>query len=206
MGTINSENLDRAVASYMMKPDSRAALRLAREVRTIMVEAGSDGNELVAELCRRNHEDCLKLHDAVLTLESDPEIVKRNLVARAISGIFPVLNAVEEFRTFEDRAVWDVVINSIGVLAEIATATQYLESTRLQANAHNERSLVEIEERLVQLARGTEDDHLEKIAIIEEFLDEVRDIQMAPREKPIVPFIIWSMISVISYKELKDHL
>ena len=155
-------------------------------------------------LAASHHEDCIKLHDAALTLESDPEIVGRNLTARVISGIFPVLNAIEEFRSFEDQTVWDMILNSLGVVAEVATATQYLEATKLSASAHSEMALVEVEERLVRLAENTEGDMEEKIALIEDFLDEVRDLNIPPRKKPFVPFVLWLLITVVSYKQLQD--
>ena len=128
----------------------------------------------------------------------------RNLTARVISGIFPVLNAIEEFRSFEDQTVWDMILNSLGVVAEVATATQYLEATKLSASAHSEMALVEVEERLVRLAENTEGDMEEKIALIEDFLDEVRDLNIPPRKKPFVPFVLWLLITVVSYKQLQD--
>lgn len=203
---ISTKELDEALAHYLMRPDSRAALNMAREARTVRIDAELSGRKDIANLCTDHHNDCLKLHDAVLTLESDPEIVKRNLVARVISGVFPVLNAVEEFRSFEDRSVWDMLINSFGVLSEIATATQYLEATRLSASAHNERVLVEIEERMVRMARLTQGDLKDKTELIENFLDSVREIKINPREKPLVPFVIWSLIVMISYKHLKERI
>ncbi len=206
MTEMDSEGMDRALAQFMMTSTSKNALRMVREARLIVIGVEASENVMVSDLASAHHNDCLKLHDACLTLEADPEIVGRNLTARVISGIFPVLNALEEFRSFEDRTVWDMVINSLGVIAEVATATQYLESTRLSANAHSERALVEIEERLVRIARNTERDLEEQISNIEEFMDEVRGLNINQRKKPIIPFMLWLLISVVSYKQLKDAM
>ncbi len=152
------------------------------------------------------HSDCLMLYDSILTLESDPEIVKRNMIARAISGIFPLLNTIEEFKSMEDRSKWDLLMNGIGILAELAQATQYLEATRLAASAHSERALVKVEERLVELALNGAGDIDTKISAIQDFLDNVRRLNVPPREKPLITFLLWTFISVLSYRRLKDLL
>jgi hypothetical protein len=206
MSSISSEGLNRALAQFMMTSTSRDALRMAREARSLRIEAEAEGNESLSMLAASHHEDCLMLHDASLTLEADPEIVGRNLTARVISGIFPVLNAIEEFRSFEDQTFWDMVLNSFGIVAEVATATQYLEATKLTASAHAERALVEVEERLVKLAENTGGDMEEKIALIEDFMDEIRSLSIPPRKKPFVPFLLWILITVVSYKQLQDVL
>ncbi len=204
MKGLDSEGMDRALAQFMMTSTSKDALRMIREARSIVITVEGSENVLVSDLASAHYHDCLKLHDACLTLEADPEIVGRNLTARIISGIFPLLNSIEEFRSFEDRTVWDMVINSLGIVAEVATATQYLEATRLSANAHSESALVKIEERLVRIARNNEGDLEEQISLIEEFMDEVRGLNINPRKKSFIPFILWLLISVISYKQLKD--
>lgn len=205
MTDMDFNELDKALAQFMMTPTSREALRMSREARNIRIMADSSENEVLSKIAEEHHGDCLKLHDSILTLESDPEIVNRNLAARVISGIFPALNAFEEFRTFEDRTIWDMVINSIGVMAEIATATQYLEATKLSSSAHAERALVEVEERLVKMAENTGENIEEKISLVEDFLDEVRSLNLAPRNKPFVPFILWLLITVLSYKQMKGN-
>lgn len=206
MSGVSSEGIDSSVARYLMKPGSRQALKMAREARLLEVAVSQRENDEVSELAREYRSDCLKVFDSALTLESDPEIVKRNLVARVISGVFPVLNSIEEFRSLEDRSFHDMLINSFGILAEIATATQYLESTKLSANAHFERALVDIEERLVEMSSHTEGDREEKIVSIEDFLDELRELKISTREKPFIPFLLWSMIAILSYRQLKSQL
>jgi hypothetical protein len=198
------KGLDNALAQFMMTPTSGEALRMSREARNIRIRADAIEDEVLSRLAEEHYGDCLRLHDSILTLESDPEIVSRNLAARVISGVFPVLNAFEEFRSFEDKTVWDMVINSLGVLAEIATATQYLEATKLSSSAHAERALVEVEERLARMAENTGEDIEEKVSLVEDFLDEVRSLNLAPRKKPFVPFILWLLITVLSYKQLQD--
>ena len=206
MSEISLKGVDRSVAEYMMRPSSRVALKMAREARMVEVRARESGDDEIMELAKEYRSDCMKVFDSTLTLESDPEIVKRNLVTRVISGVFPVLNAVEEFRSFEDKSFYDMLFNSFGILAEVATATQYLEATKLSANAHFERALIEIEERMVEMADHSKGGLDEKIVTIEDFLDEVRDLGVPTKEKPFIPFILWALIAVLSYKKLKDEI
>ncbi len=198
--------LDRAVALCLVKPSSTATLDMVREARKVMFLNLETSDEDLMKEAKGFHSDCLMLHDSILTLESDPEIVKRNVIARVISGIFPLLNTIEEFRSMEDRTNWDLLMNGIGILAELSQATQYLEATRLIANAHSESALVRVEERLVVLARNSAGDIDSKISAIQDFLDNVRRLNLGPREKPLITFLMWTFISVLSYRRLKDAL
>ncbi len=200
------EGLDRAVAICLVKPSSAAALTMVREARKVTLRPTVTSDEGLLEEAKGFHADCLMLHGSILMLESDPEIVKRNVIARAISGIFPILNTIEEFRSMEDRSHWDLLMDGIGILAELAQATQYLEATRMTANAHSESALITVEERLVVLARRGGGDIDSKISAIEDFLDDVRRLNLGPREKPLITFMMWTFISVLSYRRLKDLL
>ncbi|MCK5773007.1 MAG: hypothetical protein KAH57_04405 [Thermoplasmata archaeon] len=200
------EGLDRAVAVCLVEPSSAAALSMIREARKVTLHTSVTSDEGLLKEATGFHSDCLMLHGSILILESDPEIVKRNVIARAISGIFPVLNTIEEFRSMEDRSHWDLMLDGIGILAELSQATQYLEATRMTANAHSETALVTVEERLVVLARRGAGDIDSKISAIEDFLDDVRRLNLGPGEKPLITFMMWTFISVLSYRRLKDLL
>ena len=130
--------------------------------------------------------------------------MKRNILARAISGIFPLLNTIEEFKSFEDQTPFDMIMNGLGIISEFAQATQYLEATRLSSLAKSESALIRVEERLVELALETPGNPEKEIASIENFMDSVRSLKMNPRDRPFIPFMLWIFISVISYKRLKD--
>ena len=106
----------------------------------------------------------------------------------------------------EDRGLWDIVINGMGILSEIATSTQYLEATRITAKAHNERALLKIEDRLFSMSASSGMDLWETGPMIEDFLDEVRGIDIPIRMRPFIPFILWNMITILSYKQLKDEI
>ena len=196
--------LDQAVALCLVEPSSFSALTMVREARKIayLTKRGSDGP--LAEEAEGFHSDCLMLHGSLLTLESDPEIIKRNMIARVISGIFPLLNTIEEYTSIEDGTPWDMLLNGMGILSEMAQATQYLEATRLSAIAHTERELVRVEERLVYLAMSSGGDLDGKVLEVHTFLDRVRELSVPPREKPLITFLLWSFISVLSYRRLKD--
>lgn len=194
--------LDKAVASYLVTPGSSNALAIMREARRIELSCSG----ISKDLATAHKKDARSLHDATLTLESDPEIVNRNMVARVISGFFPVLNSIEEFRSMEDRGLWDLVISGMGILSEIATSTQYLEATRISTKAHNERALLDIEDRLFYMSGSSGMDLTVTGPIIEGFLDEIRTIDIPIRMRPFVPFILWNMITILSYKQLKDEI
>jgi len=200
------EGLDKAVAICLVKPSSTAALTMVREARKVMLHTTTTSDGDLLKEAKGFHSDCLMLHESILMLESDPEIVKRNVIARVISGIFPLMNTIEEFRSMEDRSHWDLLMNGIGILAELSQATQYLEATRLTANAHSESALLRVEERLVVLARRGAGDIDSKVSAIENFLDDVRRLNLGPREKPLITFMMWTFISVLSYRRLKDLL
>lgn len=200
------EGSDKAVAICLVKPSSTAALAMVREARKVMFHTSVTSDEDLLREAKGFHSDCLMLHESILMLESDPEIVKRNVIARVISGIFPVLNTIEEFRSMEDRTHWDLLMDGIGILAELSQATQYLEATKMTANAHSESALLRVEERLVVLARRGAGEIDSKISAIEDFLDDVRRLNLGPREKPMITFMMWTFISVLSYRRLKDLL
>ncbi len=200
------EGLDRAVAICLVKPSSAAALTMVREARKVTFHSFVTSDPDLLREAKGFHSDCLMLDGSILLLESDPEIVKRNVIARAISGIFPVLNTIEEFRSMEDRSHWDLLMNGIGILAELSQATQYLEATKMTANAHSESALLRVEERLVVLARRGGGEIDSKISAIEDFLDDVRRLDLGPREKPLITFLMWTFLSVLSYRRLKDAL
>jgi hypothetical protein len=195
------KELDEKMAVMLVEPSSMAALFFIRSVdllRTSVKEA--DELELISVL----HDDSMELHEVLLTLETDPEIVKKNMLARVISGVFPFLNSIEEFWSLEDKDLPDLLLDSIGVISEIATSTQYLEGTRLLAAAHFERNLVKVEERFVDIARSAGGDTRSKFHQIHSFLDDLRKLDIPSREKAFVPFLLWTIVIVLSYIKVKN--
>ncbi|MGA1872125.1 MAG: hypothetical protein ACMUHY_00500 [Thermoplasmatota archaeon] len=205
MAPTSSKGIDEAMARYLVQPSSTNALAMIRETRKLIATRSGQEDELI-DRAGVHLANCRELHGSLLTLESDPEIVKRNILARSISAIFPVLNTFEEIRTLEDKEPLEMLMNGLSILSELTQATQYLEATKLNARSNFERALVKVEDRLVELALETPGDPEEELATVERFIDSIRSIEMDPKERPFIPFLLWTFISVISYKRLKDSM
>jgi hypothetical protein len=204
MSVPSSQGVDEAMAKLLVQPSSENALAMVRATRRLKVLSEQEGKKEIAERADVHLQNSMDLHGMVLTLESDPEIVERNILARVISGIFPAMHTIEEFTTHEDRSPYDIIMNALGVVSELAQATQYLEGTRLLSLANSERALVRVEQRLVDLALETPGEPDKELDSVESFIDSVRGMELNPRDRPFIPFMLWIFISIISYKRLKD--
>ncbi|MFW3146111.1 MAG: hypothetical protein ACMUIE_04790 [Thermoplasmatota archaeon] len=196
------ERLDKAMAMMLITPSSKSTLDVVRAVSYLRAYASENGVTQLEAL----HGDLLELHDVVLTLETDPEIVKKNMLARVMSAVFPFLNALEEFETLEDKTGLELLMDSLGIVSEIATATQYLEATRLSASAHLERSLVKVETRMTEMALAGVGEPGEKMVSVFKFMDDIRTIDIKNSQKPFIPLLLWISIVVISYKRVKESM
>jgi hypothetical protein len=201
-----SSELDRTFALMLVRPGSGTVHSVIREVRALEAQARSEGNDEAAAALNGLCRDALALHDSVVTLESDPEIVKRNMLARIITAVFPVLNGLDSFRNFPKKPLWELFMSGLSVAAEISTATQYLESANLAARAHFERDLVKIEDRVMELASSEGMDISEVRPAVEGYFDSLRKAEVPTTQKPMVPFILWLVICTVSYKRSKTVL
>jgi hypothetical protein len=61
-----------------------------------------------------------------------------------------------------------------------------------------------VEQRLVELALETPGDVDAEMDAVEGFIDSVRSLEMNTRDRPFIPFMLWTFICVISYKRMKD--
>jgi hypothetical protein len=206
MKEISSKGIDEACALFLMESTSGHAHNMVREARKLKITVRDGGREDLLDPVEVLIQDSLKLHSAILTLESDPEIVKRNILARVISAVFPLMNTLEDLRTFEQKDAYDMFMNGLSTIAEISTATQYLDGTRLAATAHFETAMVEIENRMSELVMDTEGDDLEQLAELHGFLDALRKMEIPTRQRPIIPFLLWMTVAVVSYRRVKDLL
>ncbi len=206
MKEISSKGIDEAFAVFLVESTSGHALRMVREARKLKVMVRDGVRMDLLDPVEVLIQDCLNLHGAILTLESDPEIVKRNILARVISAVFPLMNTLEDLRTFDQKDAYDMFMNGLSTIAEISTATQYLDGTRLAATAHFESAMVEIENRMSELVMDTEGEDLEQLAELHGFLDSLRSLSLPTRQKPLIPFLLWLAIAVISYRKVKDRI
>jgi hypothetical protein len=128
------------------------------------------------------------------------------MIARVITAIFPIMNSIEDIRNIAEKDVYDMLMNGLSTASEILTATQYLEGTRISARAHFERSLVGLEQRLSELLFEREGHVSKGLDTLEQFMDSLRKINVPPREMSFIPFLLWTMIVVLSYKQAKNLL
>ncbi|MBN1390016.1 MAG: hypothetical protein JXA22_05180 [Candidatus Thermoplasmatota archaeon] len=202
MGQPSMKGIDEEMARFLVQPSSCNVISMIRETRRFIILNG-DRDELM-EKAGIHFRNCNELHGAVLILESDPEIVKRNILARSISAIFPVLNTFEEIRSFKEKRPLEVLMNALSILSEMTQATQYLEATKLTSWANSERALVKVEDRLIEMAMETPGKPGSELQAVEGFMDAVRGIELDPKDRPFIPFLLWTFISMVSYKRLKD--
>ena len=202
------KDLDNAVALLLVGPSSDTALGLVRACRRSRAEAEGAGNgkhEVYDELYR----DSRALHHAVILLESDPEIINRNSLARILTGIEPVvknLNNLKNALSPENRNAAGILSTIISVSLEIGAATQYIESAKLNANVHFEEGMIDIEERLVLLMSDMVRDPDERVERASVFCDDIRMAVDTPEGRAAVLFILWTLILIVSYGKAKASM
>src|SRR5512137_326748 len=135
-------DLDTAMALVLASPSSVNVRRLIREVRLERASLSDVGSVHASEDLQQ---DCMMLHRSALVLESDPEIVERNTMARVLSGIAPVVDAFQEVRTFHQKNAVEIFSDVVQILAEVETASQYLAGARLQTESHFSESMLLLE-------------------------------------------------------------
>jgi hypothetical protein len=190
-------DLDRAMALVLASPSSENVRRLMREIRLERADVSDiDAVRASEDL----HSDCKGLHRAALALESDPETVERNTMARVLSGIAPVVDAFQEVRTFRQKDAIELFSDVVQILAEVGTASQYLAGAKLQTEAHFSESLVQLEERLSDIVEANGTDVREGLLAVSSFVDSVRKIDLPLEAKPFVPFILWALLVTADYK------
>ncbi len=206
MGSEVFTAVDEAVAIFLVSPSSANALSIIRKARRIQAVLSVYHDKEHVRIVKRFQEDAHKLHDSILTLETDPQIVKHNLLARVITAVFPVMNTLEDLRNIGDKDIYGMFMNGLSTVAEISTATQYLEGTRVIALAHFERAMVSIESRLSEIIMNGVEKVPDGLDALENFTDSLRNVDIPPRERPFLPFVLWTLILVISYRELRSTI
>jgi hypothetical protein len=172
-------------------------MRLMREIR---LERPDLPDIEAHRLSEAFHSDSSRLYKAALALESDPEIVERNTMARVLSGIAPVLDAFQEVRNFRQKGAMEILSDVVQILAEVGTASQYLTSAELSTEAHFRENLLLLEERLYDLIEEEGGDVKEGMRAVSDVMDSIRSIEMPLEAKPFVPFILWTLMVMADYK------
>jgi len=183
---------------FLVSPSSRSALEICRKARHMRV----DRNKM--ELVDNLYSDSRELYRSALFLESDPEIVRRNTLARVLAGISPFLDTWEEFVSLEDRTVNEIGLNLLRIVSDLSSASQYLETARINTDLHFKEHLFSIEERMVRMVQDSGMDVTERTLLVGTFIDNIRDKTVDPYQKPVIIFSLWTILCVISYRTLKD--
>jgi len=194
-----SMDLDRAMAVALTEPSSGSILSLMREIRSDRAKKLQAGDIAAAQSASALYTDCSHLYKSALVLESDPEIVSRNTLARVLAGISPFIQAIEEVKSLHQKSFWDLLLEAGSIITEVASASQYLESAKLATEAHFKDSLLPLEERMAEMAEETSDPlgNMEKVS---SFMDSVSGLEIPVEAKPFVPFVLWMILVIIDYK------
>ena len=194
-----TKELNEAMAAALTDPSSGEILDLMREIRRDRVRHMASGNIAIAQNTSSFYSDCANLYKNALFLESDPEIVTRNTLARVLAGIGPFIQAFEEIRTLEDKDVWELMTDAGSIIAEIASASQYLESVKLTTQAHYKENLLEVEERMMEMAENSMDP-LGSMARVSSIMDSISSLDIPSQSKPFIPFVLWMLLVIIDYR------
>ena len=199
------DNLDKAMAIFLLQPSSPASLalvRVARSIKMIMKCMGRPDDQGFVEAL---YEDAKSLHQTVIVLESDPEAVRMNSLARILTGIGPSLNIAANLRSRGKEAASDILKEIASMILEVGAATQYLDSTRLSAKVHFEQELLELEECLIQRLEPLIGDPFDRAEKVAEFCDGLRSVNKETEEKVLTLFIMRIFIAILSYKSVKGQ-
>ncbi|MDG6225254.1 MAG: hypothetical protein QCI82_07045 [Candidatus Thermoplasmatota archaeon] len=194
-----SGDLDRAMAAMLMDMGSGSILdliRVARLERARMMDAGEvqKAQDLTILV-----NDSVHLYRCALDLESDPEVVRRNSIARLLNTISPVLLSVQDIKSFKERGPLDAISTVISTLSDFASASQYLASSKLITEAHYRENMMEVEERLAEHIEASAEDVMERLSALSKLMDDLLLGDIPVVSKPFVPLLIWTLIVVMSY-------
>lgn len=194
-----SDDLDRAMAKMLLETSSSSILDLARAARIERARMMDEGNVSKAQRLSLLYNDCVHLYGCALDLESDPEIVRRNSIARLLNTISPVLLSIQDIRSLEKRGPIDAISTVISTLSDFASASQYLASSKLITEAHYRENMMEMEERLAEHIEASGEDVKERLMALSKMMDDLLQEDLPVVSKPFVPLLIWTLIVVMSY-------
>ena len=189
LANLNSRNILNANRSAMLLEDT---LRLKKD----------PGYEVVEGL----GSDLGRLYKAALTMERDPEVIRRNTLATILMSLSPMLVGVQDLIDTPGFPMWKIGMEGLVLTMEVLGSSQYLEAAKLISASDYELSLWEAERRVGELLVqrvGTEQDLAKDHAMVSEFFDNLRGDAFPHEQRPAIFFFVSLIIGIISYSLLK---
>jgi hypothetical protein len=202
--------MDEAVALMLVDTNSRKILVAARKTLAFaMVVKNRDKLDPMWPKIEDVSKDLGRLYDAALTMEKDPEVIRKNALARIMSTLSPLIVGFQDYISSPGLPMWKLGTEGLVLVTEVIGATQYLEAARLISATEYERDLWELEMRATDIidertdVPGEVKENMERIC---EFFDEFRGPEYPIESKPTTYFVLALIIFVIAYYDLKAKL
>ncbi len=194
------KQLDEAMAIMLAGLNSANILRCARQARQVSFLLAFETNES-QRLVEGLTNDLSRLYRAVLVLERDPEVIRRNALAAVLMTLSPLLVGLQDLFSSPDFPVWKVGMDGLVLGLEVIGTTQYLEAAKLISGTEYECGLWELEGRAMEwLAGRSEPNNLaQRQQSLSAFFDGLRADTYRPAQRPAVYFILCLILAVISY-------
>lgn len=199
------DGLDAAIALMLADLNSRSILKANRA--SMLLEdtlrlRKDPGYEAVEGLTS----DLSRLYEAALTMERDPEVIRRNTLASILMTLSPMLVGVQDLLDTPGFPMWKIGMEGLVLTMEVLGSTQYLEAAKLISASNYERSLWEAERRvgdIIVSRGGSAEDLARDHAMAAEFFDNLRGDRYPHEQRPAIFFFVSLIIVIISYSIIK---
>jgi len=200
-----AQNLNQAMAVMLVDLNSAHILDSARKARLL-----SDLLTLETNKARPMVEglagDLGRLYKAVLVLERDPEVIRRNSLAMVLMSLSPLTVGLQDLLSSPDFPLWKIGMEALVLALEVTGTTQYLEAAKLIAGTEYECGLWELEGRTLELIAGRSDAARlpAQQQSVAEFFDSLRGEKYRAEQRPAVYFVLCLLLSLVSYSLVRN--
>jgi hypothetical protein len=200
------KDLDEAMAVLLADLNSSRILQCARQARRLSILLAREPHA-ARPLVEGLTGDLGRLHGAVLVLERDPEVIRRNTLAAVLMSLSPLVVGVQDLVSSPDFAWWKVGVEGLVLGLEVMGTTQYLEAAKLISGTEYERSLWELEERVMEwvAARAEPGQLAARQRSIADFFDGLKGDQYRSEQRPAVYFILCLLVTLVSYSLVRQE-
>ena len=190
--------LDGMMALLLVQPSSTSALSFLRAVRSIRSSRSFSHGRQKEGLVDQLYADARNLHHILLLLETDPEIIRRNSLARILVGAEQVLSGLKDLQSADGPSSVSILEKIPEIVLNIGSATQYLNAAKLNESMNFEEELVNtIMEFMIP-------DDYKRSKFVMELCDRTRSMKIPSGQKGAILFIFWLFITLISYRRVKE--
>ena len=116
--------MDEAVALMLVQTDSRNILISTRRTLAFaMVIKNQDKMDPLWPVAQDVSRDLGRLYDAALTMEKDPEVIKKNALARIMSTLAPLIVGFQDFISSPGLPLWKLGTEGLVLITEVTGST-----------------------------------------------------------------------------------